>query len=184
MNSPLRTYSWRHCVKFIRHSSGLVVLALGWEFEVQSTDGGRVLACLSVSLAVPLTFSQLVSVSPTVRLFLDLTCSWEYVSHRVLHHRRRCPLEVCLSHFYSSCQPDSIAGCVCVRLPCWHMLLKSPLLLPLSICLTLLLLPVWWRNLSTSTQRSFCQLGDKTMQNIAKECQSPLTDISWISCYL
>lgn len=30
--------------------------------------------------------------------------------------------------------PASIAGCMCVRLPCWHMLLKSPLLLPLSLC--------------------------------------------------
>lgn len=138
-----------------RDRSGLVVWAFGLEFEVQPTDGGRVLACLSVSLAVPLTFSQLVSVSPTVRLFLDLTCSWECVSHRVLHHRRRCPLEVCLSHFYSSCQPDSIAGCMCVRLPRWHMLLKSPLLLPLSFSLTLLLLSVRWRNLSISMEILF-----------------------------
>lgn len=86
----------------------------------------------SVSLAVPLTFSLLVSVSLTVRLFKDLTCSWVCVSHRVLHHRRHCPLEVCLTLLFS--MPASIAGCTCVRLPCWHMLLKSPLLLPLWLC--------------------------------------------------
>lgn len=142
--------------------------------------------CWSVSLAVPLTFSQLVSVSPAVRLFLDLTCSWVCVSHRVLCHRRRCPLEVCLALLFS--MPASIAGRTGVRLPCWHVLFKSPLLLPLCLLrnvlwLTLLLLYVYWGNLSVSMDifLSSQGLGDITILMIlGKIVSSYYWDPAWI----
>lgn len=105
------------------------------------------MTCLSVSLAVPFDF-----LSAGICLSDRPSVPGPRVQLKVCEPQGGAPQEALpsgglfLTLLFSL--PASIAGCMCVRLPRWHMLLKSPLLLPLSLCLSLLLLSIRWRNRS------------------------------------